>query len=191
MPAILLLGPGTSRHRLHRTDKWGDDKTDYLTVVDNDDSVAATWPDATFHCIDLRYTGTGSALTLELPFSPNLFAEVHSYEVLNLLPGDERAFFAFWREMWRIMELGGKFYATVPHWESQWIHSYPAPQRTYTPALLTFLDRDIHLTAGSHFTHLWPEPYCFKVTGSWYLSNAEGKNQGFHFELQKHAPKFH
>jgi len=147
-----------------------------LTVIDYNPDVLKIWGDATCMKADLRQP--------PFPLSGSHFDEVHAYELLNLLPGDEGAFFAFWREIWRIMVPGGKVYASVPHWESQWIYAYPSPQRVYTPGLLTYLDQDHHVVAKEAFDTLWPRPYCFKVDSSSSM-RVEGSNIGYRFIMVK------
>lgn len=159
---ILLLGPGRNRTRMNG-DNFGDDPTEKLTVIDHDHRVFSEWPDANCITIDLS----------QPPFpmlSDSFFHEVHAYEILNLLTGDERSFFAFWREIWRVMVPSGRLLASVPHWQSQWIYAWPAPQRTYTPGLLMYLDQDDHSSAAkADFSELWPRPYNFKshTTSIW------------------------
>jgi len=62
-----------------------------------------------------------------------------------------------------VMVPSGRLLASVPHWQSQWIHAWPAPQRTYTPGLLMYLDQDNHSSAAkADFSELWPRPYNLK-----------------------------
>lgn len=178
MSNILLLGPGLNRYRFNGP-PFGSDKSDVLTVIDFNPACQSFWGDAAVILIDLRKS-------LNLPLVYNCFDEVHAYEILNLLPGDEHAFFDFWREIWLVMKTGGKLVATVPHWESQWLHAYPAPQRTYTPGLLTYLDQDSTIVAKSDFYTLWPKPFCFKVTEAYHIrQQGSDKNNGFQFILEK------
>jgi len=176
---ILLLGPRESRFRIDLPGgaavvRSAMNPADEYTVIDFDPTVGAAWPDATFYAYDLR----GSFGYL-LPTAS--FDEVHAYEVLNLLAGDEIDFFRFWRQVWDCMKVGATLTATVPHWTSQWVHAYPAPQRTYTPVLLSYLDPRDNLDHKSGFSRLWPAPYCFRVAEV----TADFARQGLYFKLEK------
>lgn len=168
----LLLGPGKSRHRVHGGRFF--DASDNLTVIDHSQAVLDDWTEAEKRIkADLSHPPFG--------LTEGAYTEVHAYEVLNLLPGDATSFFLFWRTMWACMVPGGRFFATVPHWKSQWIHAYPAPQRTYTFGLLSYLDRADKNPAKEAFPE-WPEPYDFTVDSAYEVGEPP---QGFIFTLKK------
>jgi hypothetical protein len=174
---VLLLGPGTSRHRIRGGAPFGTVSTEKISVVDYDQKVLDAWPEA-----ELRFFND---LRLPLSLPPSRFDEVHAYEVVNLLGGDDTDFYAFWRAMYNTMKPRAKFYATVPHWKSEFIHAYPRPQRVYTTYLLSYLDRESRVSGKEAFTDLWPEPFCLCTVEAFELSTTSGEPQGFHFALQK------
>ena len=185
MSKLLLLGPGVSTGRLpHGSQPFGSDPGDQLTVIDRDRKVLDFWREKAARCLhaDLREL-FGSILLRSL--GDEAFDEVHAYEVLNLLTGDASDFFRLWRFIWDTLKPGGKVYASVPHWESQWIHAYPAPQRVYTPGLLGYLYRASSNRVQERFDSLWPEPYDFKIEEAWTVSDVAGNLQGWHFCLVK------
>lgn len=73
----------------------------------------------------------------------NFFDEVHAYEVLEHLgsQGDERAFFAHFSEIWRILKPGGHLLATCPSRYSEWLWGDPSHKRAILPATLIFLNQ--------------------------------------------------
>jgi hypothetical protein len=172
----LLLGPGKSRSRFQSDIPFGADDEN-LWVVEYNSKYKSSWPDARFFCRDLT-----RPKEIDLPH--DYFHEIHAYEILNLLPGNASSFFDLWRWIWDRMVVGGKLYATVPHWNSQWIHAYPTPQRVYNNGLLLYLDRDSKVEAKENFDDLWPIPYSLKNTGSWDMYG-NGTVQGFAFQLEK------
>jgi hypothetical protein len=162
-------------------------------VIDTDPEARKAWPEARVLNVDLRAACSTQAArgTIGLAQIPQLaegkFSEVHAYELLNLLPGDEIAFFAFWREMWRVLKPGGSVWATVPHWRSPYVYAYPAPQRVYTLELLAYLDPQASMTAKSDFSRtLWPTPYRFRLDNAWEITAPRGAVPiGLHFHLVK------
>lgn len=180
MSDILLLGPGKSRRRIHGGPEFGTVPSERLWVVDYDQNVLDYW-------LTLG-AGVQKMNLVRPPFTFPAFprcAEIHAYEVINLLPGSDEDFFAFWRSMWDILLPGGEFHATVPHWRSRWIHAYPRPQRVYTMELLAHLARTTTLYAQETFAALWPEPYNFSVREAYDVGHQEGEPHGFFFTLRK------
>ncbi len=185
MRHILLLGPGLSHRRLFTPDgepEFGHDPEEALHVVDHSIRVIEHWRAIADTCrMELRKEPL-------LPFFSSYFAEIHAYEVLNLLAGNEAEFFALWRELWRVLEDGGHIYATVPHWDSTWIHAYPAPQRVYTPALLAYLDPQVGLSSREAFDELWPVPHRFVLEQSFATCKEQDGQRvpmGYRFVLRK------
>ena len=173
MKHSLLLGPGHSPHRIHGGPYFGSVPTERVTVADYSQEVLAHWGEAELRIpVDLRYP--------PFLFASEYYDEVHAYEVLNLLPGDEIDFFNFWRSIHDCMKPGARFFATVPHWQSQWIHAYPGPQRTYTPGLLIYLDHNAKVGEKENFSELWPPAYNFTLESAY---GAGDPPQGFHFTL--------
>jgi hypothetical protein len=170
----LLIGPGTSRRRFLSEEQFGDRDDEAITVLDRGQAVLDFWEPYA------KYLMKGDVRDLVLPESH--FDEAHAYEVLNLLPGDEKDFFRLWRRLWACMRPGGKVMATVPHYASQWVHAYPAPQRTYTLGLLYYLDHEVKVTAKENFDELWPLPYNFTLESAYDVGQPP---QGFYFTLVK------
>lgn len=84
-----------------------------------------------------------------LQFSPDLFDEVHAYEVLEHLgqQGDERSFFAHFEEIWRVLKPDGFLCATVPSRYSPWLWGDPGHRRAILPVSLVFLNQAHYLGA--------------------------------------------
>jgi len=76
-----------------------------------------------------------------LPFFDNEFDEIHAYEVLEHLAqqGDFKFFFSEFSEYWRILKPGGRFFASVPSPESQWVWGDPSHSRIIHPNNLSYL----------------------------------------------------
>ena len=176
MKHSLLLGPGHSRHRIHGGPYFGSIPNELISVADRSADILADWREAEKrYSVDLQQP--------PFPFPPSYYDEIHAYEVLNLLPGDEIDFFNLWRSLWDTLNPGGKVFVTVPHWQSQWIHGYPAPQRVYTVGLLAYLDSDKKISAKENF-ELWEPPYNFTLESAYDVGEPP---QGFYFTLVKNA----
>lgn len=76
-------------------------------------------------------------------FQPNLFHEVHAYEVLEHLgqQGDYKSFFRHFDEYWRVLVPEGYLCATVPSRYSSWMWGDPGHRRAILPETLAFLNR--------------------------------------------------
>lgn len=191
----LLLGPGCSTWRLPVGSKpFGSDPAEQLWVVDRNVRVLKFWETRGAQVLHAGLQFEDCYATTESDSKPDPllgwldgggFDEVHAYEILNLLPGSITEFFRLWRFIYDALAERGRVWATVPHWESQWIHAYPAPQRTYTPGLLGYLNRASANPVQEDFSDFWPEPYDFRIDNSWVLSSPDGKPQGWHFCLMK------
>lgn len=184
---ILLLGPGTSTRRIDRPGEFGDDPSERLTVVDRAWSAYEFWKGkADAHCEDVIDSGILHALWWR---SETRFQDLHAYEILNLLPGNEDSFFGFWKAVWKLLHPGALVYATTPHWNSRYIHAYPGPQRVYTPELLAYLDPEVKLGSKSDFGTLWPKPYRFEAQEMSEILNVKREPLGFRFVLRKAEAK--
>lgn len=153
---ILLLGPGKDRYRIGKPD-FGTDPNEDLWVVERSERFASDWKDARYFVGDLNHDHKRPY------FLPNTFDEIHAYEVLNLLPGNESSFFHFWEWVWIILKPGGKVIAKVPYWGSKYIHTYPGPQRVYTKELVQYLDHSVTLHNEEDFVGTWPHCYNFQL----------------------------
>lgn len=171
---ILLIGPGKSRHRMGGGLEFGKSKGEYLSIADYSQSALDYWRDAEYkYKVDLNHP--------PFPFPAAYFDQVHAYEILNLLPGNADSFFMFWRAIWETMRPSAMLYASVPYWQSEYIHSYPGPQRVYTLPLLMYLDRDAQATAKEDFP-LWCKPYNFHLH-AWRTFGTQP--DGLYFALEK------
>lgn len=101
--------------------------------------------------------------TFPYPFKDNIFDEIHAYEVLEHTgnQGDYKFFFKQFEELWRILKPGGKFYATVPKWDSVWAYGDPSHKRVLSHGSLVFLsqaeyERQVGKTPMSDFR------FCYK-----------------------------
>ena len=125
----LLIGCGVSREKkiyIPGKQEWSN-----LVTLDNNPD---RYPDVLY---DLMLT--------PLPFEENSFDEIHAYEVLEHTgqQGDWRWFFRQWMDFWRILKPGGRFFATVPHWQSPWALGDPSHSRVLViPHVLVFLNQE-------------------------------------------------
>ena len=124
----LLLGCGKSRTKYIETLR-GKDWAELVTL----DCNPAVNPDIV-HDLNIH----------PLPFSNNMFDEIHSYQVLEHLGslGDYRFFFSEFNEYWRILKPGGLFVASTPLPQSSIMWSDPGHTRPVTPEMLYFLADD-------------------------------------------------
>jgi len=77
------------------------------------------------------------------PFPDDTFDEIHAYEVLEHQgsQGDWEFFFTQFSEFHRILKPNGRFYATVPHWQSVWAFGDPSHRRVIPLESLVFLSQ--------------------------------------------------
>lgn len=130
----ILLGAGSSRNKrlgVGGRHEW----TDLRTVDFNPDHA----PDFVHDLNIFPY-----------PFEDNSADEIHAYEVVEHLgrQGDFASFFAFWSEIWRILEPGGIFLGTSPHWSSAWCWGDPGHTRVISRECLTFLHQPAYAQVG-------------------------------------------
>lgn len=97
-----------------------------------------------------------------LPFEDEEFDEIHAYEVLEHLgtQGDWRSFFEEFSEYARILKPGGKFYATVPMWNSVWAWGDPGHTRIINAGTLSFLNQEqykqqVGKTSMTDYRHIY------------------------------------
>ena len=129
MKRELLVGCGN--HREKRIYSQGDSPVWYnLTTLD----ISADCKPDIVH--DLN--------KLPLPFDDNTFDEIHAYEVLEHCgrQGDYISFFALFSEFWRILKDKGKFIATVPDGQSEWVWGDPGHSRFINRGTLVFLSQE-------------------------------------------------
>jgi hypothetical protein len=179
---VLLLGCGSSREKRLHIDGFGaaDDPSDWGAFLVGLDSNEDHKPDV---CWDLN--------VYPWPFEDGSFARIDAYEVIEHLgqQGDYKAFFAFFAEVYRILESGGYFAATCPSYRSIWAWGDPSHTRVITSGTLVFLDQDqyrqqVGRTAMSDFRYLWRDD--FKAV--WADVRAEERGEGLSFILQPVKP---
>jgi len=80
---------------------------------------------------------------LPLPFSADLFDEIHAYDVLEHVgrQGDWKFFFAQFSDFWRILKPDGLIVGTSPLPYSPWAWGDPGHTRIISPESLHFLDQ--------------------------------------------------
>ena len=156
----LLLGCGYRRQRLldplqHRKpaepprdeDRWQqvtrvdinpDCKPDY--VMDLEQGLATQERPANEDLFNVEPAGRRA---VRWALKPNLFDEVHAYEVLEHLgrQGDVASFFAHFDAIYRVLKPGGFLCATVPSRYSVWLWGDPGHRRVIYPTSLLFLHR--------------------------------------------------
>ena len=120
------------------------------------------------------------------PLESDYFDVLHAYEVLEhlTLQGDYKAFFALWREIWRVLKPGGIVLATTPWWQSLGAWGDPGHTCVYSPMTLSFLrqkvySRDIGRTSMTDYRGEFPPPYNFEPL------EIKQYDEGFRFILRK------
>ena len=88
---------------------------------------------------------------MPLPFEDNTFEEIHAYEVLEHIgkQGDWRGFFAQFTEFHRILKPGGRLFAAVPTWDSDWAWGDPGHTRIINAGTVNFLSQSAYEGVGS------------------------------------------
>lgn len=163
----LLLGCGSNRVK-----KMADPAFPAWSGLTTLDHVATHKPDVV------------ADLDSPLPFPADTFAEAHAYEVLEHLGrlGDERAFFFHFSELWRVLEMGGLLFATVPPWNSIWAFGDPSHRRIINSGSLVFLNQDEYRRQVGHtpmtdYRGIWK--------GSFATVHSEESPEAYRFILQK------
>lgn len=106
-------------------------------------------------------------------FLPDIFDEVHAYEVLEHLgsQGDYKTFLWHFSEIHRILKPGGYLFATCPSRYSPWLWGDPGHRRVILPESLVFLSQaeyrkqcDEKKSPMSDYRHLYKAD--FKIVAS-------------------------
>ena len=101
---------------------------------------------------------------LPLPFSDEIFNEIHMYQVLEHLggPGDYKQFFGFFEELWRISRPGCFVFISVPAPESIWAWGDPSHKRVIPATQFQFLSQEfmreeceVKKTSASDFRYMY------------------------------------
>lgn len=182
--SVLVLGAGNSRlQHIIVDEKLGplfDDNFEKVVTLDKDE---ASKPDIQWNLEGFPW-----------PLPSEYFDEVHAYEVLEHLGGmgDYEAFFAIWKEIWRVLKPGGLVCATTPWWQSVWAWQDPGHRRVYSPELLLYLsqeqyERQVGVTSMTDYRAFFPKPYSFKIRKA-FRNGDDPLGAGFLFILEKETP---
>lgn len=68
-----------------------------------------------------------------LPFEDSSVDEIIMFHVLEHLGQDVKTYFAFWKELYRVLKPEGELKITVPHWNHENFHHDPTHVRKVTP----------------------------------------------------------
>jgi hypothetical protein len=121
------------------------------------------------------------------PFEDNSADQIHAYEVVEHLgqQGDFTAFFAFWSEIWRILEPGGFFMGTSPLWSSPWAWGDPGHTRIISRECLTFLCQPNYVQVGK--TPMTDYRFCYRADFD-IVHSAENGPHTYEYALQAVKP---
>ena len=135
----LLIGCGIERRKLLAPK---DEPHEWKNLVTLDNDVHCN-PDVLW---DLN--------NLPLPFQSESFDEIHAYEVLEHVgkQGDYRVFFEQFTEFHRILRKDGRFFGSVPCFDSPWAWGDPGHTRVITAGTLSFLSQKIYGIEGKPTT---------------------------------------
>ncbi len=124
---------------------------------------------------------------LPYPFVDQLFDEIHAYDVLEHTgaQGDWKFFFRQFSEFWRILKLGGRFYATVPSPDSVWAWGDPGHKRLFHPEWVGFLNLEKYRRKDGKPVSVQSDGYLSEYTGNFGVLAAQAKDGHFAFALEK------
>lgn len=99
---------------------------------------------------DILYDLNNMHKDVKMPIGGPVFDEIHAYEVLEHIgtQGDFRAFFADFRELWRVLKPNGILVGTSPSQYSPWCWGDPGHTRVISPEALSFLERAFYDQLG-------------------------------------------
>lgn len=115
------------------------------------------------------------------PVQSNFYDEVHAYEVLEHLgqQGDSAAFFETFREIWRVLKMGGTVAASTPGWQDIWAFGDPDHKRVINHATITFLLKQSYVDGLRRVYMPMVEPYW------WALRHSNYSDGRYWFVLEK------
>jgi SAM-dependent methyltransferase len=189
----LLLGCGNRRTK--DIGRAGHETWQNLTTLDIDRGCR---PDRLFDLRTIRLRAVPEPVfipeTIILPFSENIFDEIHAYEVLEHCgaQGDHRLLLDQFSEFWRILKPGGLFFATVPDFRGLWAWGDPSHSRVINQGTLVFLNQQSYTeqvgkTSMSDYRRIYRAD--FQAIESGFTVAQEGDERGsFYFILQAVKP---
>jgi len=126
-----------------------------------------------------------------LPFHDNQLDEVHAYDVMEHLgsPGDYKAFFRDFGEVYRVLKPYGLFCGITPHWNGPWAWNDPGHRRVISLHTLQFLSQEMYktqvgVTAVTDYRHIWKGD--FRLVAADENTNKDGTLGSQMWVLQKH-----
>jgi SAM-dependent methyltransferase len=182
MQKCLMLGAGHSplKRKFVAPNSVPDDQTEWVSLDMNPDCK----PDVLFELGTIEQGG-------ELPFHSGEFDEIHAYDVLEHYgqQGDFKGFFRGFKELWRVLRLGGYLLGNTPMWNDHWAWGDPGHTRVITAGTLSYLTRAAYENLGKDARtdyRRYIDPRWWELCAADERKDDEGTaTGGFFFALRK------
>ncbi len=176
----LMLGAG---HAEPERKGWLSETTETIEWTTLDINTDTT-PDVVYDLNKIEYEDNDDGSIYLIPFDDESFSEIHAYEILEHYGsiGNYEGFFRGFRELWRILKLGGLLIGSTPLATA--LFSDPGHTRCVSFSMLSYLTKEYYENLGN--------PKC-RVTDYrrfidpcwWEWVDATPKNNTLGFALRK------